>query len=62
MTSQHAILPGSQPFCGGKSGFHPEGGGGGGGGRGGSFPPKIWDNCIEKYIKPHPFPGASPPK
>ena len=39
------------------SGFHPEGG------RGGSFPPpppKIWDSCIEKYIKPHPFPGASP--
>ena len=40
-------------------GFHPEGGREGGG----SFPPpsKIWDSCIEKYLKPHPFPGAFPP-
>ena len=32
-------------------------------GRGGKLPPpppKIWDSCIEMYIKPHPFPGASP--
>ena len=52
----HGVMSRDVYVC---AGFHP--------GEGGEAsppppPPKIWDSCIEMYIKPHPFPGASPPK